>query len=141
MYLGFDIIQLTFRGENGTLTVLPAVADPIDVIPDSEGMGGILDGVNDDGPDVWVWIVIALAALLVLIIVIAILKKVNGPRQPYKGSPEQSNKNIPKNAQKERNQNASKSKMYGNTGGKAQSKAAGKTGSGKAVGKTKSRKK
>ncbi len=139
VYLGFDIIQLTFRGENGTLTVLPAVADPIDVIPDSDGMGGILDSVNDDGPDVWVWIVIALAALLVLIIVIAILKKVNGPRQPYKGSPEQSNKNIPKKAQKEGNQSASK--MYGNTGGKAPSKTAGKTGSGKAVGKTKSRKK
>lgn len=34
VFFDFDIIQLTFKGENKNLTVIPVVANPIDIVPD-----------------------------------------------------------------------------------------------------------
>lgn len=89
VYLGFDIIQLTFKSEDGTLTVLPVVADPIDVIPDSNGMGSILDDVNGDGKSWLLWLAIGTAVLAVAILVILILRNIfrskdRGPRKREK---------------------------------------------------------
>ncbi len=71
VYLGFDIISLTFKGEDGMLTVLPVVADPIDVIPDSEGMGDVIDNTNPDPPvPWWVWLIVGIALVIVLYFVI-----------------------------------------------------------------------
>ena len=70
VYLGFDIITLTFKGEDGTLTVLPVVADPIDVIPDSGGMQEILEQANPGGPKWWIYLAIAVAAVVLVLVIV-----------------------------------------------------------------------
>lgn len=78
VYLGFDIISLTFKGEDGTLTVLPVVADPIDVIPDSVGMGDIIGNVNGEMPPWWVYVIVAIVLLVVLWLLRILLVKLCG---------------------------------------------------------------
>ena len=81
VYLGFDIISLTFQGDEGELAVLPVVADPTDIIHDSEGIDEIIDHVNNDAVPWWVYLIVATALLLILFLLRLILVKLLGLRQ------------------------------------------------------------
>ena len=62
--------SVRFVGEDGTLTVLPVVADPIDVIPDSGGMQEILEQANPGGPKWWIYLAIAVAAVVLVLVIV-----------------------------------------------------------------------
>ena len=68
--LGFDIISLGFQTDKG-LTIVPVVSDPINVIPDLEPGGDILDDTNGVP---WLTIAILLAVSIGGIVVTRIIK-------------------------------------------------------------------
>lgn len=68
VFLGFDVIDLTFKLEGGKETVLAVVADPVDIV------AGI------DPPQIvnydWIWsIIVVILALIVLLIVVKLTKR------------------------------------------------------------------
>lgn len=71
VYLGFNLISFTFEDDFGVQTVVPVVADPIDVIADVDA-----GYVPDLGLPLWAKIVLALLALIVLLVIL-------GPIAPY----------------------------------------------------------
>ena len=68
--LGFDIISLGFQTDKG-LTIVPVVSDPINVIPDLEPGGDILDDTNGVP---WLTIAILLAVSIGGMVVTRIIK-------------------------------------------------------------------
>ena len=68
--IGFDIISLGFQTDKG-LTIVPVVSDPINVIPDLEPGGDILDDTNGVP---WLTIAILLGVSIGGIVVTRIIK-------------------------------------------------------------------
>lgn len=71
VYLDFDIIHLEFMKED-SMTVIPAVSDPLDIFSD------MTPPVNttDDGWPWWVWLIIIGVVLLLLLILMPIIPSV-----------------------------------------------------------------
>lgn len=63
VFLNFDIIQLTFKSEAGNLTVIPVVADPIDII------NPYTPPVTADGID---WALVAILAAIAVVSIVGI---------------------------------------------------------------------
>ena len=68
VFLNYDVISLTFRGELGVDTVIAAVSDPIDIVAGLDAPSGLGD---DEGcGDVWsvIYIILGLAVVVLIII-------------------------------------------------------------------------
>lgn len=72
--LGFDIISIGFAGEYG-LTIIAAVSDPINVIPDIQSGITIVEEVLDDNDVSWLTIATLIFAGLCGLLITRIIKK------------------------------------------------------------------
>lgn len=68
VFLNFDVISLTFRGEKGADVVIPVVADPIDIINGLDAPPGL-----NNEMDKWSMIVGLILGAIVLIVLLVII--------------------------------------------------------------------
>ena len=68
VFLNFDVISLTFRGEKGVDVVIPVVADPIDIINGLDAPPGL-----NNEMDKWSMIVGLILGAIVLIVLLVII--------------------------------------------------------------------